>query len=507
MADVLIVTALIIGFILAAILYLKLKNARLVYLINKLPGPPAHFLFGNALFFLGHRREDLFLNMFKFMQPYNKNTMNRLWFGNKAQVGILKAPALEVLLSSSRLIDKSDLYTFVHPWLGLGLLTSTGDKWRARRKLLTPSFHFRILEDFLNVFNEQAEILVTKLKKFEGKGYVDVYPFLTRCTLDVIAETAMGVKTIKAQENADSEYVQAVNNMSEIVNKRIITPWLIPNLIFNMSSYGRAQRKCLKILHNFTIKVIMEKQEELLHSKSDMKDKSEVEVLGKKRRLAFLDLLLESTCEGKKLDINDLREEVDTFMFEGHDTTAAASNWILYSIGHFPGIQEKVHEELDRIFGGSDRPVTSEDISEMKYLECVIKESLRMFPPVPFYGRKLLEEVKIGEFLLPAGIDITLPTYTIHRNTEYFPDPEKFDPSRFLPENSAGRHPYAYIPFSAGPRNCIGQKFAMNEEKVIISHVLRKFRITSQHDVKDLKFLAELVFRPFGGMWIKFESR
>lgn len=121
-------------------------------------------------------------------------------------------------------------------------------------------------------------------------------------------------------------------------------------------------------------------------------------------------------------------------------------------------VQEKIAEEMDSLFGGSDRPATIKDLNEMKYLERVIKESMRMYPPVPFIGRITSEEVEIAGYQIPKNCFINIEIFKILRDPDHFPNPEKFDPDRFLPENSNSRHPYAYIPFSAGPRNCIGKQ-------------------------------------------------
>lgn len=141
--------------------------------------------------------------------------------------------------------------------------------------------------------------------------------------------------------------------------------------------------------------------------------------------------------------------------FQGHDTTSASICWTLFLLGSSPEIQERVYEEINSIFEGDQtRSATMKDLNEMKYLECAIKDSLRLYPSVPFLGRHLFEDVQIGEYLIPAGTTALISTYVLHRDPKVFPKPEHFNPDNFLPENIAGRNPYAYIPFSAGPRNC-----------------------------------------------------
>lgn len=190
----------------------------------------------------------------------------------------------------------------------------------------------------------------------------------------------------------------------------------------------------------------------------------------------------------------------------GHDTTTAGISWTIFLLGLHPEIQDKVHAELDSIFHGSDRKVTFSDMSEMKYLERVIKEALRLYPSVPIIGRTLSEDVQLDDYFIPKGCMIKIDLFHLHRDPRYFDEPEKFNPDRFLPE-FMNRHPYAYIPFSAGPRNCIGQKFAAYEEKSVVSAILRNFRIRTVDKRDDVKMINELVLRPIGGINVTLERR
>ncbi|GAB6023597.1 hypothetical protein CHUAL_008367 [Chamberlinius hualienensis] len=503
---------------LSVVWYYVQKYRKWTTILNKIPGPKPWPLFGNAITFIGPR-EEISKKAFEVIAPFSKSgDLMLFWMGLIPQVHLLKAKAAKVLLSSTTNINKASIYGYLHKWIGTGLLTSTGTKWQQRRKLITPSFHFRILDNFLQVMNEQADILVELLQQqCNGKKISDefnIYSYITRCTLDIICETAMG-KGVNAQRNVDSDYVNAVYNLTQLITKRMMSPWLAQEWIFQLSPSGRLQKRCLQIVHKFTNKIIKMKRAELEKSQRINTRKAEENDefgMGIKRRIALLDLLLENSLQetnnSLKLSDDDIREEVDTFMFEGHDTTSVGISWSLYLIGQHPDIQQQILNEIITVLGKERKPITGDDLHKLKYLECVIKESMRLFPPVPFVGRNLSHDLDICGYTIPKGVTVITAPYWIHRDETVYPDPEKFDPDRFLPENVQSRDPYAYLPFSAGLRNCIGQRFAMMEEKVVLSRIVQNFNVKTVVE-EDLlsNVIGELVLRPIRGIRVQLELR
>nr|CAD7427360.1 unnamed protein product [Timema monikensis] len=217
-----------------------------------------------------------------------------------------------------------------------------------------------------------------------------------------------------------------------------------------------------------------------------------------KKRLAFLDLLIALSEKDGSLSDADIREEVDTFMFEGHDTVSTAITWALYLIGIHKDIQDKLVEELDDIFHGSDRPATWTDLNNMKYMEMTIKEALRIYPSVPVFARETTSIVQLEKYTIPKGVEILFFPYVIHRNPKVFPEPNKFNPDNFLPDRIQSRHPFSYVPFS--------QRFALLEEKAIISSILRRFKLESVQP-KELKILLDLILKPLDPIKIKITER
>ncbi|XP_049837550.1 cytochrome P450 4C1-like isoform X2 [Schistocerca gregaria] len=411
--------------------------------VEKLPGHVALPLLGTTYVDFFTKREDRIRSFDEVCKKFGP--IFRFWLGPYPVVHISKPEYMEKVLSSSEIIDKSHFYAFLYPWLGQGLLTSTGSKWHMHRKMITPAFHFRILDNFVEIFAENGEILVEKLKpKADGKAF-DMYPFITRCALDIICETAMGT-SVNAQNQTQSAYVNAVTRISELTVERMINPWMQSDFIFERTSSAKEYYDQLKILHGFTKK--------------------------------------------------------------GHDTTSVAMSWVLVLLGHHPDIQEKIFAEQDDIFQDDPkRRPTTHDLNSMKYLEMVIKEALRLYPSVPGVSRRVTKEIEVGGYTVPEGCTIFLNIRQTHRDPDQWPNPEFFDPDNFLPDRVQGRHPYAYVPFSAGPRNCIGQKFAILEEKAVLSYVLRNFRVETVDRLEDLQLIGELVLRPMNGVNLRLLPR
>jgi len=242
----------------------------------------------------------------------------------------------------------------------------------------------------------------------------------------------------------------------------------------------------IKTMHQFTIDVIEKRRAALEESLANGTYKPlsmANEEIGTRTQMAFLDILLQSTIDGKPLSNDDIREEVDTFMFEGDDTTTSCVSHALYSIARHPEVQAKLVQEIYEIIGkDKDAPITIQQLQDLKYLECVIKETLRLYPSVPAIGRKTDTDITIDGKLIPANTSIYLVFFWAHRDPEFFPEPDVFKPERFLEDvqelKSKGKsQTFSYLPFSAGPKNCIGQKFALLEVKSMVSKILRHYEL------------------------------
>ncbi|KAK9505681.1 hypothetical protein O3M35_009675 [Rhynocoris fuscipes] len=476
-----------------------IKFIRRFYLYQKLPGiriaVSTKFMFK----LLKIKENELFDTLQKLFEASTETVSAMMFF--RFYTAIMRPKALEKLLTSNVNITKGDQYNAVKKWLNEGLLTSGGEKWRRRRKILTPTFHFKILQDSLHVINRNAQILSEKFSK-TGGAIFEIENYVTLCTLDIICETAMGVK-LDFQKDKAVEYVQDIKRACQILIKKEVTFWLQSDLIFRFTSYYSELKQIIGRLHAFTDKVIANRKVAFQKLKEQNKLNED------KKRMAFLDCLIDTELKepGTFTDL-DMREEVDTFMFEGHDTTATAITFCLLVLAGEKAVQEKVVEELNRIFGESDRPVTTEDLHEMKYLEMVIKETLRLFPSVPYISRYSTEDLVLEDgTIIPEGTNLGIFIYVTHRHADFYPNPLNFDPERFNEENSKKRIPFSYIPFSAGPRNCIGQKFAMMELKTIISTILRNNRLESVTNWKELKLIPRIVLKPDKPIKIRFFSR
>lgn len=185
-----------------------------------------------------------------------------------------------------------------------------------------------------------------------------------------------------------------------------------------------------------------------------------------------------------------------------------ALQYTLFCLANHSTIQQEVYEEMVEILGDDIHPPSYSELKKLALMERCIKESLRLFPSVPYIGRKAAQDIHTSTgYTIPAGTMIHLYIYHIHRNQEFYPNPEKFSPDRFLPENTKTRHPYAYLPFSAGPRNCIGQRYAIMELKAAVCAILREYILEPIDHPKDLVFVSDIALRSKNKIKICFKPR
>jgi cytochrome P450 len=334
--------------------------------------------------------------------------------------------------------------------LGEGLITSDGETHRRQRRIAAPAFHRQRIQAYASMIVDRAAAIRGQWKP---QAEVDISAEMMRLSLEIVARTLFAQEVTPDILSINHE----VNAIMKIYNLLIALPRAESYLHLPVPGLMRF-RRARKRLDAVVYRMIEE------HRRSGV-DRGDL-----------LSMLLRSRDEESESGMNNeqLRDEVLTIFLAGYETMANALSWTWMLLAQNPEAEAKFHTEVDTVLQG--RMPTLEDMPQLRYTEMVLAESMRLYPPAWAMGRQCVTDVEIGPYRLPPKTFFLFSQYVIQRNAEYFPDPLRFDPERFTPENKAGRHKFVYFPFGGGSRQCIGEAFAWMEGILVLATLAQRFR-------------------------------
>ncbi len=377
---------------------------------------------------------------------------------------------------------KSPLYQRLVPLVGQGLLTSEDPIWLRQRRLAQPAFHRESLASMVDAMAGETEATLERWTGLAARGEsVELVDEMMDLTQRII------VRTMFSTDSGPAAGI--VKRTWPIVNQRIGETFWATALETRLPlPANRRFRRALEELDTVVYRLIDERR----RSGGD--------------RLDLLSMFLSARDEetGERMNDRQLRDEVMTMLLAGHETTSLALSWTYFLLSDRPDVDEGIAEEASRVIAG--RSVSFADVERLTYTRKVLQEALRLYPPAWGYSRQALAEDSIGGYRVPAGSLAFIVPYVVHRRPHLWPDPERFDPERFTAERVASRPRFAYLPFGAGPRQCIGNQFAIVEATLILAMVSRHYRVRlapGQH----IQPKAFITLRPHPGIAAQVAAR
>ncbi|XP_017004729.2 probable cytochrome P450 4ad1 [Drosophila takahashii] len=443
-------------------------------IMEMIPGPTPYPFVGN-LFQFGLKPAEYPKKVLQYCRKYDFQGFRSLVFLQYHMM--LSDPAeIQNILSSSSLLYKEHLYSFLRPWLGDGLLTSSGARWLKHQKLYLPAFERPAIEGYLRVVQRTGEKFVEKLDGLSATQEIfDAQELVAKCTLDIVCENATG-QASSSLNGEPSDLHGAIKDLCDVVQERTFSIVKRFDALFRLTSYYMKQRRALSLLRSELNRIIGQRRHHLAVEN--------ISEQGQPINKPFLDVLLTAKLDGRVLKEREIIEELSTFIFTGHDPTAAAISFTLYTLSRHPEIQRKAFEEQQRIFGHNlSAEADLASLDKMVYLELIIRETLRLYPSVPLIARTNRKPIDINGTKVAKRTTVIMCLIAMGYNEKYFDEPCIFRPERFeKASGDVGIEAFKSVPFSAGPRRCIAEKFAMYEMKALLSQLLRRFEIVPAVD-------------------------
>ncbi|XP_069700746.1 cytochrome P450 4C1-like [Periplaneta americana] len=488
---------------LAAFSKLIIKFRRTYHLLSKIPGPPGIPILGNVLDFLTGDLSEIFKSVISLCDTYG--AISKVWFGPIPILMICGKEYTQIIMEKKTLTNRGKIVNILtkDSFMG-GLFSLEGKEFKRHRKIVQSTFQNKELDQFVQVFTTNSEILINKWKPLANGQVFEVYKYLFQCTVNAVLETT---RTDNFCKHADLEagLSKLVEKSNDIFSLRILHPWLLSDTIYYLTNDYKTFRKCKENVHSKIRSIVRAKYEN--HRTETIQKIHTVDGEVMTNKVSLLDVMIKSDMSESEIAADFLN-----VIAAGAETTAIACSYALFLLGEHQYIQNKIFEEQKIVFQDDlFRSVTAEDLPRMVYLEQVIKETMRLFPPVEFLFRQADEEVRLdSEYVLPSGVFTVISIHHVHRDPKVFPDPERFDPQRFSPEGISRMHPYSYIPFGGGCRICVGAKYSLMEAKTMMSTLLRRYQIIEGvggiSSIKKRQKLG-LTNQPNGGFHIRIRER
>jgi cytochrome P450 len=435
------------------------------------PGPRENWLLGSARTI---QHDPLGFNMSMFQR-----------YGNVVAVRFLIWPTYmifhpqdvkHVLQENHRNYSKDTyLIHFLRPLLGQGLFTNDGQSWLHQRRLIQPAFHRKQLATFGTLMTSATESLLKRWKRAAaGNQTLDVAAEMMRLTLRIVGQALFSIDLSDETDTVGRAFTALMTPLMDYIYHPV------PPLGFPTPRNRRIQHSISTL--DGVVQAIITEHRRMGANKDDL-----------------LSTLLVARDEetGEQMNDRQVRDEVMTLLLAGHETTSNALSWTWYLLSQHPDAESCLHAELEQVLGG--RTPTVEDLPRLTYTRMVLEETLRLYPPAVGFNRKAMADDEVGGYVVPAGTLIWLSPYTTHRHPDFWENPEVFDPERFSPERSAGRMHFAHFPFGGGPRQCIGNNFAMMEAQLVLATIAQRYhlRMVPGHQVEPQVLLS---IRPRHGL-------
>jgi cytochrome P450 len=395
------------------------------------------------------------------------------------------SPALirTILLDEREKFQKLSQIRLLSPLLGKGILTSEGADWKWQRQASAPMFRHHDLMTFVPTFVRTTEALIQRWRAAPKGGVQLIEREMTGVTFDVISATLLpsGDKTVAPAVELATGRFQRAGAWGQLYAFAGMPKWF-------PQPGRRSQASAVRILRQSVLALLRERRaagetsDDLLHRLIVARDPE----------------------TGQSMNDEQLVDNLLTFYLAGHETTAKALTWTLYLLSRSPQWTERLEQEVERVTGG--QPVAAEHIDRLAQVQQVIKESMRIYPPVPLMSRQAVAETQLDGQRVKVGTSLVMPIYAIHRHRKRWDDPDAFDPERFTPEREAKIPRYQYMPFGAGPRICIGNAFAMIEATAMLATMLQHARFAPVEGYEP-EPIARVTLLPRGGMPLKVSLR